>query len=561
MGVLVVLVVVFVFVPPVGGRVASWSRPLHGSKEIQLSEDEASSDLQPAVGPEEELWSRRAEEVKAEFLYAYHAYETFAFPRDELRPLSKGAIDNYNGWGVSVVDAIDTMVLMGLKDEYQRAVRHVAGIELRRATTALPFFETTIRYLGGFLSAYALTNETIFITKADQLGQELLPAFDTASGLPVFSVNATSGEQANRNGQETVLAEIGTCQLEFKQLAHWTGRAEYFERVDKLSKLMQNTQDEHGGLWGTFWDTATAKQKNDILTVGGTADSAYEYIIKSYLQGAKSDPATRDVFIRAVNGIIENLLYLSPTRHLLYVTDIPSAAVGRPSGKLEHLSCFLPGMIALGAKYLKGEPGFDSDMEELWSWAAQGLGETCWVTYADQASGLGPDEVLFQLWPGNPKDGLWISHVRDWKVRRDGETPPGVKGGVPLRGASGQTDYAMKLNAYQLRPETVESLFVLYKTTGDPKWRDRAWEIFEAIRRHCKVENGYTSVYSLDREEPFKSDAMPSWFLAETLKYLYLIALPQDVLPLDKWVFNTEAHPLPVIHWRDWERERYGIGA
>jgi hypothetical protein len=54
----------------------------------------------------------------------------------------------------------------------------------------LPFFETTIRYLGGLLSAYALSNDTIFLTKADELGQILLPVFDTPSGLPVFSVQA-----------------------------------------------------------------------------------------------------------------------------------------------------------------------------------------------------------------------------------------------------------------------------------------------------------------------------------------------------------------------------------
>ncbi|KAG8899986.1 hypothetical protein FRC00_000337 [Tulasnella sp. 408] len=331
-----------------------------------------------------------------------------------------------------------------------------------------------------------------------------------------------------------------------------------------MLKLLERTQHNTTGLWGTVWDTASGDQKNSDLAVGGTADSAYEYIIKAFLQGDKTEPQLRDMFIKVVDGIINNLLYISPNRHLLYVTDVSH---GRPSGKLEHLSCFLPGAIALGAKYLDGEPGFSREMKRLWFWAAEGLGRTCWLTYADHASGLGPDEVMFKWWPKEPTDGLWIKHVERWRQQsgRGGSdaVPPGVKDGKPLGGSFEGKDYSFRLNSYQLRPETVESLYVLYKTTGDPVWRDRVWEIFEAIRKHCKSEGGgYHSVRSVEKEEPFASDDMPSWFLAETLKYIYLAASPKDdLVPLDKWVFNTEAHPLPIIRWRDWEKKRYGITA
>ncbi|KAG8962485.1 hypothetical protein FRC05_005330 [Tulasnella sp. 425] len=504
----------------------------------------------PPPTADEQLWTKRAEEVKAEFLYAYHAYEARAFPRDELKPGSKTGVDNYNGWGVSVVDSIDTMLLMGCTEEYERAVSHVAQVDLTKTARdqPIPFFETTIRYLGGFLSAYALTKEPIFLSKADELGQELLPAFETPTGIPVFAVDPKTGALAPRQGKDTLLAEIGTFQLEFRQLAHWTGRAAYHDRSDQMFKLLDRTQNGTTGLWGTVWDTA-----ND-LAVGGTADSAYEYIIKAFLQGGKTEPKLRDMFINVVEGIIKNLLYISPTRHLLYVTDVK---YGRPSGKLEHLSCFLPGAIALGAKYLDGEPGFSREMKQMWFWAAKGLGRTC----------LGPDEVMFKAWPKEPTDGLWIKHVERWRQQsgRGGSdaVPPGVKEGKPLRGSFEGKDYSIRLNSYQLRPETVESLYLLYKTTGDAVWRDRVWEIFEAIRKHCKAEEGgYHSVWGVEREEPNQSDDMPSWFLAETLKYMYLAASPKkDLVRLDEWVFNTEAHPLPMIRWRDWEKKRYGIGA
>ena len=280
--------------------------------------------------------------------------------------------------------------------------------------------------------------------------------------------------------------------------------------------------------------------------------------------------------IRLVNGIIDNLVYISPNRHLLYVTDIGSASVGTASGKLEHLSCFLPGMIALGAKYLEEESTFSPEMKRMWNWVAEGLATTCWwveLTYICASSGctqsesdtgsrmriklpvstalfstrarfhltcltlgLGPDEVMFAHWSGDAKRGLWMNHVQKWMANgRPGGVPPGVRGAKPLRGSKqGERDYSIRLDTYQLRPEvskmkrtlerrikhalmcfasfpkTVESLFVLYRTTGDSIWRDRAWEIFEAIRKHCKVEGGgYSSVTGLDRNTPFNSDAMP----------------------------------------------------
>ncbi|KAF8499489.1 glycoside hydrolase, partial [Gautieria morchelliformis] len=122
----------------------------------------------------------RENAVKDAFLHAYQAYEYNAFPAGEF----------FNRWGVSVVDAMDTMLLMGLKFEFERAIEHVATM-----TFDLPegqfvhFFETTIRYLGGLLSAFASSNEPILLKKADELGYKLLAVFNTPSGLPTFAIN------------------------------------------------------------------------------------------------------------------------------------------------------------------------------------------------------------------------------------------------------------------------------------------------------------------------------------------------------------------------------------
>ncbi|KAF9488436.1 hypothetical protein BDN71DRAFT_456120 [Pleurotus eryngii] len=107
--------------------------------------------------------------------------------------------------------------------------------------------------------------------------------------------------------------------------------------------------------------------------------------------------------------------------------------------------------------------------------------------------------------------------------------------------------------------QTVESFFVLWKTTEDVKWRERGWAVFEALEKHARVQNGYASVHDVDEIPAVPNDDMPSYFLAETLKYLYLLFAEADIVPLDKWVFNTEAHPLPVFTWSQWERMAYNI--
>ena len=99
-----------------------------------------------------------------------------------------------------------------------------------------------------------------------------------------------------------------------------------------------------------------------------------------------------------------------------------------------------------------------------------------------------------------------------------------------------------------LRPETVESLFVLHRVTRDSVYQEWGWEILQALKKHCQVRSGgYTTLRNVNSPVPKKTNKMESFFLAETLKYLFLLFADDDhLLPLDRWVFNTEAHPLPV---------------
>jgi mannosidase alpha-like ER degradation enhancer 2 len=108
-----------------------------------------------------------------------------------------------------------------------------------------------------------------------------------------------------------------------------------------------------------------------------------------------------------------------------------------------------------------------------------------------------------------------------------------------------QLDYATMEathEGYVLRPEALESAYYLWRLTGDPRYREMGAEMFRAIMAASRTESGYAHLRSVITGE--QDDAMQSFFLAETLKYAYLLFAPPDALDFENVVFNTEAHPL-----------------
>lgn len=169
-----------------------------------------------------------------------------------------------------------------------------------------------------------------------------------------------------------------------------------------------------------------------------------------------------------MSGVIDNLLYLSPSRQFLYATDVNGR--GDPSGKFEHLSCFLPGLLALGASTLPDSimsPG----QRELHLWAAEGLGHSCWLMYAERPSGLGPETVWVEQWSPEEQDlqgndnkataisqakkrGRWMAHVDEWITSgRPGDKPPGIKDPTVMAGGRTVLEYYIGHDSYLLRPE------------------------------------------------------------------------------------------------------------
>ncbi|PVG00778.1 seven-hairpin glycosidase [Serendipita vermifera] len=501
-----------------------------------------------------EEWERRATAVRDAFARVYGVYEREAFPKDEWRPFTHKGVQMMNGWGLSAVDSLDTMVLMKLHPQVNSTIHWISTLDFKHKHRSkhTPFFETTIRYLGGLLSAYHLTGDPVLLQKADELGETLLPAFNTPSKIPLFAIDSGNGNGilVDWNGGHSLLSEIASCQLEFKYLSHLTGKAEYFEKVDRITSILQRDQGK-GGLWNTFWNVTSGKQVNDHLTVGSTADSAYEYLLKEFLLTGRSDERLLAMYKRAVFGAITQLVFLSPRRHLLYITDIRKGLI---EGTFQHLSCFFPGLLALGVSAI---PNWSQKERQLHEMVAHGLAESCWLMYKDMKSGLGPDQALFEPFsPNDVHESKFVVHYDKW-----------VKNGGPSEGPLGldripdpvdvdlpgfrHRDYMLADARYKLRPETIETIFIMWKTTRNPIWRERAWEIFQNLERSASFEGAYAVLKRVDDPAAGFEDSMPSFLFAETFKYLYLTFLDpkDDPWPLDRFVFNTEAHPLPVFSW------------
>jgi endoplasmic reticulum Man9GlcNAc2 1,2-alpha-mannosidase len=171
----------------------------------------------------------------------------------------------------------------------------------------------------------------------------------------------------------------------------------------------------------------------------------------------------------------------------------------------DHLVCFLPGVLALGS-----HNGLDSADLEL----AKELTYTCWQMYEVTPTGLAPEITHFNMNPQGSSD-------------------------IVIKAADAHN---------LLRPETVESLVYLYRLTGDEKYREWGWKIFRAFEAHSRVASGgYTSLHSVLRVPAEPRDKMESFWLGETLKYFFLLFSDSSVIPLDDYVFNTEAHPLPIL--------------
>ncbi|XP_049310105.1 mannosyl-oligosaccharide alpha-1,2-mannosidase IA isoform X2 [Bactrocera dorsalis] len=448
----------------------------------------------------------KREHVKQMMQHAWDNYKLYAWGKNELRPLSQrphsGSIFGIYDLGATIVDGLDTLYLMGLEKEYQEGRDWIERkFSLDNVSADLSVFETNIRFVGGLLTLYAFTGDNLYKEKAQHIADKLLPAFQTPTGIPYALVNTRTGASRNygwASGGSSILSEAGTLHCEFVYLSDITGNPLYKERVQTIRQVLKEIEKPKG-LYPNFINPKTGKWGQMHMSLGALGDSFYEYLLKAWLQSGQVDEEAREMFDEAMVAINEHMIRTS-SGGLTYVSDLKFDHLEH---KMDHLACFAGGLYALAASTRQNQ--YANKFMEI----GKGLTNTCHESYARTPTKLGPEAFRFS-------------------------------DAAEARALKSQEKY------YILRPETIESYFVLWRLTHDQKYRDWGWEAVQALETYCRTMHGYSGIKNVYQENPQKDDVQQSFFLAETLKYLYLLFSDDSLLPLDEWIFNTEAHPLPI---------------
>ncbi|XKL61291.1 hypothetical protein PGB90_008348 [Kerria lacca] len=448
---------------------------------------------------------RYREEVRQMFNHAYSGYLEHAYPYDELRPLTCDGIDTWGSYSLTLIDALDTLIIMGNYTEFQRVVNIITDTINFDINMNVSVFETNIRVIGGLLSAHILSHKAGILLEpgwpcngpllrlAENVANKLLPAFDTPTGMPYGTVNLKKGVPP---GETTITctAGIGTFILEFGTLTRLTGDPIYEEiAMNALRSLFQ--YQSKIGLVGNHVDIVSGVWTSQDSGIGAGIDSYFEYLVKGALLFNK--PELMSMFLILEKSVNK---YLKHNDWYFWVS-------------------MQKGLITL--------PLFQS-LEAYWP------------------------GVLSHI--GNMNESIKSIHNYHNVWKRYGFTPEFYN--------IIQQEVSTNRESYPLRPELIESVMYLYRATGNPYLLDIGVDILKSIQHSAVTSCGYATIK--DCRDHSLDNRMESFFLAETTKYLYLLFDPDNfihnrgehgkifktvsgkecIIDGGGYLFNTEAHPI-----------------
>ena len=506
----------------------------------------------PETGSAKIQTLERRSAVKDAFVRCWSSYRQKAWMRDELSPISGSGRDSFGGWSATLVDALDTLWIMDLKEEFHEAVHAAESISFATSTEdTVNVFETTIRYLGGFLAAYDLSGETLLLDKAVEIGEMLLVPFDTPNHMPITRWDWQEAKAGKRQQAPSgmLVSELGSLTLEFTRLSQLTGDNRWYDAIQRVTDLFdaQQHKTKVPGLWPVVVNPRDKDLASDNgFTLGGMSDSLYEYFPKEYALLGGLMPVYRKLYEDSMRAAIKHLFFrpLTPTNEDILIAgdvrsnDDGSSIVLEPRG--QHLTCFVGGMLGLGGRLFS-----DDEHVRL----GQKITDGC--VWAYKANNLGVMPEIAHFLPCDSNDACtwdrskWTAAVLE-KAGQDASNSNADEIIAQKKLPEGFTE--MNDRRYILRPEAIESVFIMYRITGQAKYREAAWEMFTAIQNISETQWANAAIPDITAVGvdglPPKEDRMESFWLAETLKYFYLIFSESELISLDEYVLNTEAHPL-----------------
>ncbi|EME48286.1 glycoside hydrolase family 47 protein [Dothistroma septosporum NZE10] len=489
--------------------------------------------------------------VKATFEKCWKTYKQHAWMKDEVTPINGNFKDTFGGWAATLVDSLDTLWIMDLKEEFEEAVEASIAIDLGTSTTdTINVFETTIRHLGGFLSAYDLSGDKRLLEKAKEFGEMLLKAFDTPNRMPITRWKPQGALYGQQEADDVVLvAEIGSLTMEFAHLSQVTGDMRWYDAVDRIMRIFLKQSDETH-LPGMFPVVVNAKEldftQDTFFTLSAMSDSFYEYFSKMHALLGGTEPMYAKLYTRSMQTAAKHNLWrpMVPDEADILMSGNVKAQMSLPptlEPQGQHLVCFAGGMFALGGRL------FEQEEQVL---VGKKLTNGCIWTYKALPMGVMPEVFNMVPCPSRTGECKWDEEKWKTEVGKVNDRTADVEEAITeLRLPKGFTQ--IRDRRYILRPEAIESVFILYRATGEEYLLDAAWEMFRSIINATETPLANAALADVTYDPAFlaaqgaqvKMDDMESFWMAETLKYFYLIFSETSLISLDEYVFNTEAHP------------------
>src|SRR5581483_3028758 len=362
----------------------------------------------------------------------------YAWGHDDLRPLSKSPHDWYGqSLLMTPVDALDTMILMGFKDEADKTRNYIAENLSFDKDIYVKNFEITIRLLGSLLSNYELTGDKRLLGLADDLGRRLSPVFDSPTGIPYMFVNLKTGKV---RGNITNPAEAGTLLIEFGTLGKLTHKPVYYEKAKRALVEVYKRRSPIG-LIGTRINVENGQWTDKDSHISGEIDSYYEYLLKSWL--LFDDQDCKEMWLNSIKAI--NKYLADNDGKWLWYGHADMETGQRTATTYGALDAFFPAVLALSGDLPRAKRLQESSFN-MWF-----------------LNGIEPETFDYKTY-------------RDKTVKIEDE-------------------------GYPLRPEIVESTYYLYHFTNDPQYWKTGGEMFQDFVKYCRNDVGYASLKSVVTKE------------------------------------------------------------
>lgn len=507
----------------------------------------------------------RREHIRKVTMAAWDAYVQDAWGADELQPMSKKGSEVLGNMGVTIVESVGTLYIMNLTSRYEKARDWVQdSLIFDDVQQFVPVYDVTTRILGGLISAYQLTGDSMFFQKAEDLGRRLSGAFNSANGIP-YPTCHLGGPHRNLSGlpvdalsaiddgfecygETTSQTEAGGISLEFRALAFHSLSPSIRALRCRADRAVQAVIESGPRLLSQFlteeFQNPTAPRSPNGL-IGSknnapvkesylsSADSYYSYVVKAWHSavnaiGGGPTVDTTATFSKPARAFYEYLVKawrqggsceaylrypLDASMHMLLKRAIHESPthdlylrtfdVDNESDEavVDQSMCYLPAVFHLAAQH----KNISERRLDQWRDVAAGITKSCVSMYDRFPGYLGGESARYN-------GGVWVT-----------------KG------------------AYRLQADLVEAVFYMSRSTKEPKYAEIAWRILQNMELQCKLSSGaFTVLEERNIGSITKGDKMPSEFLGSTLKLLYLTFTDDDVLSLTDYVFNRAGHPLLV---------------